>query len=141
MDAMSNGLTKADIVGSWRIESMVEIPADGGPERFPFGPAPVGYFHFLDDDRVSSLVARGDRSVLPSTASDGERLTDMANVAGYSGTYKVLPDRIVVDVEICVNQALVGHRFNRIAKIVDGDLHLRTLPEEGAEMRLVWVRP
>jgi hypothetical protein len=53
----------------------------------------------------------------------------------------VLPDRIVVDVEICVNQALVGHRFNRMAEIIDGKLHLRTLPEEGAEMRLVWVRP
>jgi hypothetical protein len=28
-----------------------------------------------------------------------------------------------------------------MARIIDGDLHLRTLPEEGAEMRLVWVRP
>src|SRR5690242_13715214 len=138
---MSEGITKDDILGSWRIKTMVEIPADGGPERLPFGPHPVGYFHFLEDDRASSLVAWGDRAVLPPSASDAERLTDAGKVAGYSGTYTVLPDRIVVDVEICVNQALVGHRFNRMAKIIDGDLHLRTLPEEGAEMRLVWVRP
>ena len=39
---MSEGVTKADILGSWRIKSMVEIPADGGPERLPFGPSPVG---------------------------------------------------------------------------------------------------
>jgi hypothetical protein len=138
---MSEGITKADILGSWRIAKMVHIPADGGPEQLPFGPSPVGYFHFLDDDRVSSLVARGDRRVLPDSATDAERLADMGHVAGYSGTYAVLPDRIVVDVELCVNQALVGHRFNRMAQIIDGDLHLRTLPEEGAEMRLVWVRP
>jgi hypothetical protein len=138
---MSDGITKAEVVGSWRLKSMVESPADGGPERLPFGPSPVGYFHFLDDGRVSSLVARGDRTVLPPTASDADRVADAGKVAGYSGTYTVLPDRIVVDVEVCVNQALVGHRFNRMARIVDGDLHLRTLPEEGAEMRLVWVRP
>jgi hypothetical protein len=138
---MSETLTKADIVGSWRIKTMVHIPANGGPERLPFGPSPVGYFHFLDDGRVSSLVAWGDRAVLPPTAGEAERIADAGKVAGYSGTYTVLPDRIVVDVEICVNQALVGHRFNRMAKIIDGDLHLRTLPEEGDEMRLVWVRP
>ena len=135
------GITKADIVGSWRIEEMVEIPADGGAERYPFGTAPVGYFHFLDDDRVGCLVATGDRTVPPPGASDVERLADINKVAGYSGIYQVLPDRIVVDVEICVNQALVGHRFNRMAEIVDGKLHLRTLPDEGAEMRLVWARP
>ncbi len=138
---MSEGIGKADILGSWRLETMVEIPADGGPERFPFGREAVGYFHFLDDNRVSSLVAFGDRTPLAPTASDSERLADAAKVAGYSGTYQVLPDRIVVDVEICVNQALVGHRFNRMAKLIDGKLHLRTLPEEGAEMRLVWARP
>lgn len=134
-------ISKADIVGSWRIEEMVEIPTEGGPERYPFGRSPVGYFHFLDDDRVGCLVATGDRAVLQPGASDAERIADSHKVAGYSGTYQVLPDRIVVAVEICVNQALVGHRFNRMAKIVDGKLHLRTLPEEGAEMRLVWVRP
>ena len=138
---MSDGISKSDIVGSWRIEAMVEIPADGGPERHPFGLSPVGYFHFTEDDRVGCLVATGDRAVLPPTASDAERLADIWKVAGYSGTYQVLADRIVVDVEVCVNQALVGHRFNRMAKLVEGKLHLRTLPEEGAEMRLVWVRP
>ena len=138
---MSDSISKSDILGSWRIEKLVEIPADGGPERYPFGPSPVGYFHFLDDDRVSSLVAFGDRVPLSPSASDAERLADVRTVAGYSGIYQVLPDRIVVDVEVCVNQALVGHRFNRMAKLVDGELHLRTLPEEGAEMRLVWVRP
>ncbi len=138
---MNDAISKSDIVGSWRIEEMIEIPADGGPERYPFGRSPVGYFHFLDDDRVGCLVAVGDREVLASSASDAERLADMNKVAGYSGIYTVLDDRIVVDVEICVNQALVGHRFNRMAKIVDGKLHLRTLPEEGAEMRLVWSRP
>ncbi len=134
-------ISKADIVGSWRIEEMVEIAADGSGERYPFGRAPVGYFHFLDDDRVGCLVATGDRTPLPSTASDAERIADIHKVAGYSGTYQVMTDRIVVDVEICVNQALVGHRFNRMAKIIDGKLHLRTLPEEGSEMRLIWVRP
>jgi len=134
-------ISKADIVGSWRIEEMVEIPADGGPERHPFGREPVGYFHFLDDDRVGCLVATGDRTVLASSASDVERIADSHKIAGYSGVYQVLPDRIVVDVEICVNQALVGYRFNRMAKIIDGKLHLRTLPEEGTEMRLIWVRP
>ena len=138
---MSDGITKADVLGSWRIQTMIHIPADGGPEQLPFGPSPVGYFHFLDDGRCSSLVARGERKVLTDSASDAERLADVNHVAGYSGTYTVLPDRVVVDVEICVNQALVGHRFNRMAKIIDGDLHLRTLPEEGAEIRLVWVRP
>ena len=137
---MSKGISKSDILGSWRIMTMVEIPADGGPERFPFGPNPVGYFHFLEDNRVSSLVAFGDRTPLSPTASEAERLADIAKVAGYSGTYSVLPDRIVVDVEICVNQALSGHRFNRMAELVDGELHLRTRPDEGAEMRLVWVR-
>jgi hypothetical protein len=137
---MGDGIGKRDIVGSWRIEEMVEIPADGGPERFPFGRSPVGYFHFGGDDRVACLVSTGDRAVLSPDASDAERLADIWKVAGYSGIYRVLPDRIVVDVEICVNQALVGHRFNRMAKIVDGKLHLRTLPEEGAEMRLVWAR-
>jgi hypothetical protein len=138
---MSERITKADILGSWRIKTMVHVPADGGPEQLPFGPSPVGYFHFLADGRVSSLVARDDRKLLPDDATDAERLADTGHVAGYSGTYTVLPDRIVVDVEICVNQALVGHRFNRMARIIDGDLHLRTLPEEGPEMRLVWVRP
>ena len=134
-------ISKADIVGSWRIEQMVEIPADGGPERYPFGLKPVGYFHFLEDDRVGCLVATGERGVLPEGASDAERIADIHKVAGYSGIYQVLPDRIVVDVEICVNQALAGHRFNRMAEIIDGKLHLRTLPEEGAEMRLIWARP
>ena len=138
---MGEGISKRDILGSWRLAAIVEIPADGGAERFPFGPSPVGYFHFLEDDRVSTLVAAGDRAPLSPTASEAERLADIGKVAGYTGTYAVLPDRIVVDVEICVNQALVGHRFNRMAKLVDGALHLRTLPDEGAEMRLVWVRP
>jgi hypothetical protein len=139
-------LEQADLLGSWQlvgVELTGEDSANGPP---PFGGNPQGVLHYLADRRMAVIIQSADRPPIPGGrrgGSDGDWRRSARSFTAYSGTYTILPGRIVHHVEMNSFPNDQGVDYVRIAHVVNQCLWLETPPELPADqrpMRLLWKR-
>lgn len=87
------------IVGTWLLESSVDIAADGATSD-TWGPSPLGTYMFGPDGRFAQIVMRSD---LPKPATREQTTPEEARAVvtgslAMFGTYSVQEDRSVIDV-------------------------------------------
>jgi hypothetical protein len=86
--------TAKDIVGCWRLQSLV---ADrGGEKSEPFGPNPIGQYLYTDDGHVSVVQMRPDA---PQNASVEPTRLIVTSYIAYFGTYELRGKEIAIKVE------------------------------------------
>ena len=118
---------KADILGCWRLERALE-ERDGvvGPNR-NYGDNPIGFLHYLAEDRVAVTVSLGGRPLESVTnadrrrAPDAELATEARTFDAYAGRFSITgPNLVVHHVEISLFQNDVGTDFVR-GIAIEGD--------------------
>ncbi len=107
---MTDGLTAADLVGTWRLTSWVAEGADG-PDH-PLGEAPEGVVVYTADGTMITTIGRSGR--LPIDGGDmlagptDQRLAAMATFIAYSGSYHVEGGDAVHDVTMSLFPNWIG---------------------------------
>lgn len=147
-------VSKADLIGAWRLISATEVFTDG--ERRPeFGPGATGYLCYSPDGIVSATL--GSTSRTRSEATDPTRASDddLAGMArgfiSYAGPFTVGDDGdgtgVVVThhIDVALFTGWEGGDQVRHVRLVDGELHILASPRSAADGRefrseLVWRR-
>ena len=147
---MSEKLTD-QLLGTWRLISYVEVPADGSAKRYPMGQHPEGIILYTSDGFMAVQLMKADRRNVASSDWAVGTDEDFAEYArsffAYSGRFEVDEAGRIVrhSVDVSLLPALVGHTQLRTAKIEGDRLHLSTIsPISSASApvmaRLVWER-
>jgi hypothetical protein len=83
---------REDLIGAWTLESYVERPLDGAPDRHPLGEDATGLVLYTPDGFVSAQIMRQGRAPFASgywfdgTAAE---YRDAAAYIAYSGRFEV----------------------------------------------------
>jgi hypothetical protein len=146
MEERLMGLTKEDLVGTYRLIS-AGIERSDGTVEYPYGQDAVGYLVYLDNDRVSWHIMAANRppfsdsDLLGGTPEENNRAFRTSN--GYFGHYRIEGDVIRYDIEVAQvpNMVGAGHSYARI----EGDelritsRRMRIGGKEG-QTKFVWKR-
>lgn len=135
------------LIGAWRLERW-EIVAGDGTRRHPFGAQPAGLLIYTADGCMSACIMAGDRPALsapnPRRASAAERAAAFDGYFSYAGRYRVSGSRVLHEIEIALNPAMVGTPQWRDAQLAGSELTLSASEPaaNGGERlhRLVWRR-
>ena len=143
-------LSMTDLVGAWRLVSVIEVFEDG--ERRPeFGPNADGYLSYSPNGIVSAVLGSMDRPASTSSdaqaASDGELVKMARPFIAYAGPFTIQPDSDTVthhvDVALFTNWQ-TGDQIRHV--LVEKDqLVISASPRTGADGRtfhseLTWGR-
>ena len=113
------------LVGRWSLVS-VEVIADTGEIRYPYGQTPVGYILYAADGFMSVAVMSGDRRSFVANGFAGldgtqqEKATAFDGYLSYSGRYEAGRDGVVHRIEVSLFPNWVGTAIER-AVTLDGD--------------------
>jgi hypothetical protein len=106
----AHALTSKDVVGCWRVQSLVVDP--NGANSEPLGSAPAGRLIFTDRGQMSFLVMRPD---LPSEwQMTGDRLA--TTVVAYFGTYELKDRELSIKAEGSIRPDWRGQTLKRIVE-------------------------
>ena len=137
----------ADLVGSWRLVSWIEVETESKAVRQVFGDNPIGVITYTSDGRMSVFIANSNRK--PSAgpkATDAEAADLYRTMVAYSGAYTVDGNKVTHKIEVSWNQAWSGTDQQRFIEIKDDQLTIKTLPivspisGEESVNTLVWER-
>lgn len=134
----------AELVGSWKLESMAITNTAGGRNEMPWG---NGYLIYTAGGRVMTIGTTENRPSLSgdaSSATEAERAIAYSTMFAYSGRYEVTGDRVVHYVDTAWNPNWVDTEQVRTFTL-DGDtLVLLTEPitsdDTDMMLELVWKR-
>ena len=117
---------KEQIVGSWKLVSVVYEDANT-KERTPvLGEHPRGYQIATPDGLWLALVTADNRPV-PKT--NDERARALQTMISYSGRYRVEDGKVITKVEVAWNEAWVGGEQVRFVRFEGDDLlHIESPP-------------
>ncbi|MCL4794140.1 MAG: lipocalin-like domain-containing protein [Bryobacteraceae bacterium] len=117
------------LIGTWRLVAMESRAADGQISR-PFGENPTGLLIYSADGFMAVSVMGAGREHFTSGDLRGGTPEEKAGAVGsylsYSGSYDVLPDRVVHHVEVSLLPNWCGTRQERFFELHDDRLVLRT---------------
>jgi hypothetical protein len=138
----------ADVVGAWRLVSVVATSPDGTRNNTPFGANPLGELHYTAEGRVMFTLTYGGRPKLSVsdrvTAPVAERANAFATHFDYAGSYAIADGKVTHHIEIASIENWVGTDLVRIIKLEGRRLTLTTPPLPGsgggASNELVWER-
>jgi hypothetical protein len=103
--------TSRDIVGCWRLESLVIDP--DGTKMEPFGPKPSGQMIFDADGHMSSIIMRPD---LPDEwQATGDRVT--TTLITYFGTYDLKGKTLTLKPEGSSRNDWKGRTLTRVVEV------------------------
>jgi hypothetical protein len=141
-------VTKADLLGCWKLVEAVETRDGVYGINKNLGPDPLGYLHYLPEGRVAVTVAVGGRKPMSGSRRHSP-IEEMAASAqtfdAYAGTFSLLgPNRIAHHIEISTYQNDVGTDLIRDVTIEDDVIKL-SIPlmfEDGQWVKkwLAWRR-
>lgn len=124
-------ITKSDLIGCWKLARAVE-ERDGVIGDNPnYGEAPVGFLHYVPDDRVSVLIVMKERGLM-SVPHPQRRLAPVEELAdaartfdGYAGRFVLSgPDEVTHYIEASHFQNQVGEVLVRRVVLEDDLLTL-----------------
>jgi hypothetical protein len=120
---------RQDLIGTWRLVSVVNQDAATGEESDLFGPNPIGYLNYAPDGRMMVVQVRSDRrkpaGPVP-TPAEAEAL--FRSVLSYAGTYTVDGNEVTHHVEISWNESWAGTKQTRTFRLEGDRLHLSMPP-------------
>jgi hypothetical protein len=137
---------RKNIIGTWKLISF-ELKKD---DRiyYPMGENPLGFLMYGENKRMIVMMSDKDRSPIASEditnipADEKSQLAD--GFIAYSGTYKILNDKIVHYVEMSFIPNWIGRPLERFYELDDGKLILKTPPEKIDGMvfisRIIWEK-
>ena len=126
---MGNEATRARLIGTWKLVSVINEDVSTGQMSDFFGSNPAGYINYGPDGRMIVINARSDR-VKPRGASPTpeEAIGLFRSVLAYSGTYTIDDNVVTHHIDCSWNETWTGTHQKRIARF-DGDwVHLSTEP-------------
>jgi len=140
--------TRSDVVGTWKLVSIVSTDARGARVDSVYGDAPVGFLTYTADGRMHAIISHGGRKPLSRddriAAPAEERAAAFATFLAYAGRFSVATGKVVHHVEVASVQNWVGTDLVRTLTIDHGRLVLRTPPlsQSGRTqtVELVWER-
>lgn len=134
------------LLGSWKLVSArTQIHGETVNET-PFGQAPNGVIHYMDDGRMAVIIAYGGRPQLSNdrrNLSDTERLQAANTFMAYAGTFDVGPDRVIHHVDLNSYPNDEGVDYVRLARIEGDRLVLGTEPgdlPDSETLEITWRR-
>ena len=124
-------MTRADIVGAWRLDSFF-IDRASGERIHPYGEDALGTLLYTPEGWMSAVLARRDRGAHDGAtlerahrASDEERLRAFDGYTSYSGRYRVRGQTVEHDVVVALVPSMIGATLQRTGTLEDGALTLR----------------
>ena len=150
-DKATAGSLSDYILGTWRLESYIEVAEDGSVVHEPMGGPAEGMLIYAHDGFMSAQLMRSGRRAFSSgdwfSASPSE-LDEASWFVGYSGRYSIdeTTQSVVHQVAISFFPNLIGHAQSRCAHRGKRGLVLtpdRPIRSGGrmAKPRLTWTRP
>jgi len=140
--------SKNNLVGTWKLVSVVSKTDKGGVNSTVFGANPKGFITYNSEGRMSVVIAYDGRK--PLSVNDAlaapveERAQAFATAIAYAGTYTFTGDKVVHHVEVALNPNLVNTDLTRRVKIEGDRVTLSTPPiSHGGVMQtyeLTWER-
>jgi len=129
---------KSDVVGVWKLVSVMYEDQETKKMSPVLGDAPRGYQIATADGRWLALVTANGRPV-PKT--DEERLQAFRSMISYSGRYRVEGNRVTTKVEVAWNEAWVGGEQVRFLRFEGDKLHIESppMPHPNVNNRVVRV--
>jgi len=126
---MDNEATRARLIGTWKLVSVVNEDVSTGKKTDFFGPNPDGYINYGQDGRMIVINTRGGRKKPAGASPTAEEATDLfRSVLAYAGTYTIDGNRVTHHVDISWNEAWTGTHQTRIARFEGDRVHLSTEP-------------
>lgn len=113
-------LSEADLIGVWQLTSNLDVDEDGTTSEGPLGPHPKGLLIYGEHGYMSVSMMRTGR--LSGTGSGRER--PLTTYMGYSGTWRLVDDAVVHEVEISSHRHMVDTKQIREAVLDDDRLTL-----------------
>src|SRR5689334_8353547 len=108
--ADANALTSSDIVGCWRVQSVVVDPESAKLQ--PLGAHPTGQFIFTDNGHMSYVVMKAD---LPAEwQMTGDRV--VTTLIAYFGTYELRGQELSIRAEGSTRVDWRGQTLKRIVQ-------------------------
>jgi hypothetical protein len=141
-------ISKADLVGSWHLESWTVGYPDRDDITAPFGDDPRGLLLYTEDDWMSAAICAGGRRPFPEPAtpraqSDQVLAEAFKSYFHYAGRYEVRDGDVVHYVTQHIVPNLVGSEQLRHAELDGHTLVLSGKEEFDGQVRyhsLVWHR-
>lgn len=129
---------KSDVVGVWKLVSVMYEDQETKQMTPVLGDAPRGYQIATADGRWLALVTANGRPV-PKT--DEERLHAFRSMISYSGRYRVEGNKVTTKVEVAWNEAWVGGEQVRFLRFEGDKLHIESppMPHPNVNNRVVRV--
>lgn len=129
---------KSDVVGVWKLVSVMYEDQESKQMTPVLGDAPRGYQIATADGRWLALVTANGRPV-PKT--DEERLQAFRSMISYSGRYRVEGNKVTTKVEVAWNEAWVGGEQVRFLRFEGDKLHIESppMPHPNVNNRVVRV--
>jgi hypothetical protein len=133
------------IEGTWRLlacENWVNGKLDN---PFHQGKNPNGLIHYLPGQRMSAIIAMGDRPKMGAdrgTTSIDERAKAWSTFNAYAGPYSREGHRLTHHLEVCSYENHVGADYVRFIELDGQDMWLVSAPEKlpGGEERYVKLK-
>ena len=126
---MQNDATRARLIGTWKLVSVVNEDVATGKKTDYFGQNPAGYINYGPDGRMIVINPRSARQKPAGARPTPEEAAELfRGVLAYAGTYTIDGNEVTHHVDISWNEAWTGTHQTRIARF-DGDrVHLSTKP-------------
>ena len=126
---MENQSTRARLIGTWKLVSVINEDIATGKKSDYFGPNPDGYINYGPNGRMIVINTRGDRKRPKGASPTPEEAAELfRGVLAYAGTYTIEGNEVTHHIDISWNEAWTGTHQTRIARF-DGDrVHLSTKP-------------
>jgi hypothetical protein len=126
---MENDTTRARMIGTWKLVSVVNEDVSTGQKTDFFGPNPAGYINYGPDGRMIVINARSDRrKPAGSSPTPAEAAELFRGVLAYAGTYTVEGNEVTHHIDISWNEAWTGTHQTRTARFEGDRVHLSTKP-------------
>jgi hypothetical protein len=113
-------LTKANLLGSWRMSSWTYEIVDTGEKRDAFGPHPHGWIVYAPERVMVLVLNRSRKKPSEPVPTSEEKLALYDSMFAYSGTYTVQSDRVIHHLDLSWNEAWTGTEQVRFCRI-EGD--------------------
>jgi hypothetical protein len=119
-------LTRADLVGTWRLLAWTSTGEDG--VQHPMGERPEGVVVYTADGTMITTIGRADRPPIDGADMHGgpveQRLEAMATFIAYSGTFRVEGEEVVHDVTLSLYPNWVGTAQRRHVELSGAGMNL-----------------
>ena len=141
-------ISKAQLEGTWQLESWAVSYSDRDNFSYPYGEDPQGLLLYTADGWMSASISRSDRALLPPDVSfrkleESVRAAAFTSYFHYAGRYRVVEGDVIHYVTQSLNPNFPGTEQLRHAELDGQTLVLSGKDQVGEITRfhsLVWHR-